>query len=323
MKLAFKSGFLKKATGFRELSIILIILAIGVGLTLTSPHFLSVKNFKAIAIALSTDSIIVIGMTLVLISGGIDLSVGSIMGLSGIVAAKLWQTYGFNVWVAALFGLLVAVIIGLVNGLFIGKIGVNPFITTLATMGMARGLCYIITKGAPISVFTMPESFRLMGTGEIGGILSVLVLIMIVIAVISDFTLRRSTIARKVFYIGSNEKAAIFSGINAQKVKMGVYVASAALAGLAGLLYIARFGVAPATTGEPTALITISGAVIGGASMLGGEGTIFGSILGIVLMNFISNGLVMLNVSTNYTQFFTGLVLIVAVTIDFLTHKNK
>lgn len=317
-----KNGLLKKVTSFRELTIILIIFTIGCTLTIMSPHFLSISNFKAIALALSTDSIIVIGMTLVLISGGIDLSVGSVMGIAGIVTARLWQTYHMNVWVAAIIGLSVAILVGFVNGFLIGKVGVNPFITTLATMGMCRGLDYVITNGTPISVTTMSPSFRVLGIGLIGNILPVLVLIMITIAIICDYTLRRSSIARQVFYIGSNEKAANLSGINAKKVKMGVYVVSSALAGLAGILTIARFGVAPATTGEPTALITISGAVIGGASMLGGEGTVLGSILGIVLMNFISNGIVMLNISVNWTQFVTGFVLMLAVTIDYLTHKD-
>ena len=316
------SGLLKKLTSFRELTIILIILVIGFALTMMSQHFLSISNFKAIALALSTDSIIVIGMTLVLISGGIDLSVGSVMGLAGIVTARMWQTYGINVWLAALIGLSVAVLVGFVNGILIGKIGVNPFITTLATMGMCRGLDYVITNGTPISVTTMSPSFRMLGTGLIGNVLPALVLIMLIIAIVSDYTLRRSSIARQVFYIGSNEKAAILSGINAPRVKIGVYVVASALAGIAGILTIARFGVAPATTGEPTALITISGAVIGGASMLGGEGTVLGSILGIVLMNFISNGIVMLNISVNWTQFVTGFVLMLAVTIDYLTHKD-
>lgn len=316
-------SLLKKAAGFRELTIILIILAIGIGLSIGSPHFLSISNFKAMALGLATDAIIVIGMTLVLISGGIDLSVGSVMGLAGIVTARLWQTYHVDVVIAALIGFTIAVLVGLLNGFFIGKVGVNPFIVTLATMGMGRGLDYVITNGTPISVTTMPVAFRTLGTGLIFEILPVLVLIMLIIAIISDYTLRRSSVARKVFYIGSNEKAAILSGINAQNVKMGVYAVSAALAGLAGILSVARFGVAPATTGEPAAMMTISGAVIGGASMLGGEGTILGSILGIVLMNFIANGIVMLNISVNWTQFVTGSVLMIAVTIDYLTHKDK
>lgn len=317
------SGILKRIAGFRELTIILIILGIGAGLSIASPHFLSVNNFKAIALALSTDSIIVIGMTLVLISGGIDLSVGSVMGLAGIVTARLWQTYHLNIVAAVLIGLSIAVFVGFLNGLFIGRVGVNPFIVTMATMGMCRGLDYVITNGTPISVTNMPAAFRTLGTGLILDILPVLVLIMLIIAVISDYTLRRSSIARKVFYIGSNEKAAVLSGINAQNVKMGVYIVSSALAGIAGILTIARFGVAPATTGEPTAMMTISGAVIGGASMLGGEGTVLGSILGIVLMNFIANGIVMLNISVNWTQFVTGAVLMIAVTIDYLIHKDK
>lgn len=317
-----EKSLLRRIASFRELTIILIILTIGIGLTITSPFFLSISNFKAMALALATDSIVVIGMTLVLISGGIDLSVGSVMGLSGIIAARLWQTYQVNVWLAAGIGLTAAVFVGFVNGFLIGKVGVNPFITTLATMGMCRGLDYVITNGTPISVTSMDPAFRVLGVGLIGNVLPVLVLIMLVIAIISDYTLRRSSVARKVFYIGSNEKAANLSGINAKKVKMSVYVLSSALAGFAGILTIARFGVAPATTGEPTALMTISGAVIGGASMLGGEGTVLGSILGIVLMNFISNGIVMLNISVNWTQFVTGFVLMLAVTIDYLTHRD-
>jgi ribose transport system permease protein len=210
----------------------------------------------------------------------------------------------------------------LINGYFIGKVGLNPLITTLGMMGIARGAAYVVTQGSPISLFGVPKSFEFIGSGRMAGI-PVIVIFFIIIAAIGDFLMRRSEPMRKVFYTGSNEKAALLSGINTGNVKMGVYLLTALLAACAGILSLARFTVATPTAGIGAELRVISAAVIGGASLSGGEGTILGAVLGVILLNIINNGLILMNVSVYWQDLIGGAILLVAVTVDLLTHRKK
>jgi len=311
----------EKFKNIRELSILVIIIAFSFILKFLTPYFLTYDNLKTVAIGLSADGIIAIGMTIALISGGFDLSVGSVMALSGVTTATLYAG-GFNIWLAVLIGLLISALCGLVNGYFIGKIGLNPFITTLGMMGIARGIAYVITEGAYISLYDVSNIFSSLGGGDIFTI-PFIVLIFIIIACFADFSLRKSSLLRKVFYTGSNEEAAILSGINTQKVKLYVFVLTAILAGIAGILTLSRFQVATPTAGTGAELRVISAAVIGGASLKGGEGSIFGAVLGVILLNIINNALILLNVSVYSQELVNGVVLIYAVTLDYLSHKSK
>lgn len=311
----------EKFKNIRELSILVIIIAFSFILKFLTPYFLTYDNLKTVAIGLSADGIIAIGMTIALISGGFDLSVGSVMALSGVTTATLYAG-GFNIWLAVLIGLLISALCGLVNGYFIGKIGLNPFITTLGMMGIARGIAYVITEGAYISLYDVSNIFSSLGGGDIFTI-PFIVLIFIIIACFADFSLRKSSPLRKVFYTGSNEEAAILSGINTQKVKLYVFVSTAILAGIAGILTLSRFQVATPTAGTGAELRVISAAVIGGASLKGGEGSIFGAVLGVILLNIINNALILLNVSVYSQELVNGVVLISAVTLDYLSHKSK
>jgi len=311
----------EKFKNIRELSILVIIIVFSLMLKLLTPYFLTYDNLKTVAIGLSADGIIAIGMTIALISGGFDLSVGSVMAVSGVTTATLYAG-GLNIWLAVLIGLMMSSLCGLINGYFIGKIGLNPFITTLGMMGIARGIAYFITEGAYISLYHVPKTFLSLGGGDIFSI-PYIVLIFIIIACFADFSLRKSSPLRKVFYTGSNEEAAILSGINTQKVKLFVFVLTAFLAGIAGILTLSRFQVATPSTGTGAELRVISAAVIGGASLKGGEGTIFGTVLGVILLNIINNSLILLNVSVYGQELVNGIVLITAVTLDYLSHRNK
>jgi len=315
------NNLFEKFKNIRELSILVIIIIFSFILRFLTPYFLTYNNLKTVAIGLSADGIIAIGMTIALISGGFDLSVGSVMALSGVTTATLYAG-GFNIWLAVLIGLLISALCGLVNGYFIGKVGLNPFITTLGMMGIARGVAYIITEGAYISLYDVSNIFSSLGGGDIFSI-PYIVLIFIMIACFADFSLRKSSPLRKVFYTGSNEEAAILSGINTQKVKLYVFVLTAILAGIAGILTLSRFQVATPTAGTGAELRVISAAVIGGASLKGGEGTIFGAVLGVILRNIINNALILLNVSVYSQELVNGVVLISAVTLDYLSHKSK
>lgn len=306
---------------FREASITLIIIVVSIIITFLNPVFLSRSNLITTAIGLSADGIIVIGMAVVLVSGAFDLSVGAVMALASVTAGGLYLL-GINIWLAAGVALLLGIFCGMANGYLIGKVGLNPFITTLAVMGMARGASYILTQGSPLSVGKLPESFKFIGAGRLFGIPSI-VIIFIILAIITDFMMRRSEPLRKVFYIGGNEKAAALSGINVSRVKMFIFIMTASLASIAGILTLSRFNVATPTTGVGAELRAISGAVIGGVSLSGGEGTVLGAVLGVMLINIINNALVLLNVSVYWQDFVGGFILLLAVTIDYLGTQRR
>jgi ribose transport system permease protein len=319
-KLAFKK-VVSGIKGFREATILLTIVMFSVIISLLAPNFLTVDNLKTTAIGMSADGIIAIGMTVALVSGGFDLSVGSIMGVSSVIAGVLYLA-GVNIWLGCLIAVAACLALGLFDGLFIGKVGVNPFIITLGMMQMARGIAYVMTTGSPQSLASVPESFSFIGQKDVLG-LPFIVLVFILLAIAGDILMRKSAPFRKVFYIGSNEKAASLSGINVSKTKTGVYMMTAFLASISGLLTLSRFGVATPTAGQGTEMRVISAAVIGGASLSGGEGTILGAVLGIILLNLINNALVLLKVSVYWQQLISGLILIVAVTIDYMSHRKK
>ena len=319
-----ESAFIRafnKVKGFREATIMLTIVMFSIILSLMAPNFFTVDNLRTTAIGMSADGIIAIGMTVALVSGGFDLSVGSIMGVSSVIAGGLYLA-GVNIWVGCLIAVLISLLLGLFDGLLIGKVGINPFIITLGMMQMARGIAYVLTTGSPQSLASVPESFRFLGQEGVLG-LPFIVLVFMLFAIAGDILMRKSSPFRKVFYIGSNEKAASLSGINVSKTKLGVYMLTAFLSSISGLLTLSRFGVATPTAGQGTELRVISAAIIGGASLSGGEGTILGAVLGIILLNLINNALVLLKVSVYWQQLISGLILIAAVTIDHLTHRKN
>ncbi|MCM8711184.1 ABC transporter permease [Clostridium sp. SYSU_GA19001] len=313
----------KKINSFREATIITIIIVLSFAISLFSPHFLTKDNIMSTIIGFSADGIITVGMTVALVSGGFDFSAGSVMALSGVTAGALYIN-GINIWLACFIALIVGTLCGLLNGFFIGKVGLNPFITTLAVMGIARGGAFVLTQGYPISIFGVPKSFEFLGQGKVLGF-PFIVFVFLLITIIGDFMMRKSEILRKVFYTGSNEKAAILSGINITKVKIQVYVLVAFLASIAGILSMARFTVATPAGGLDTdvSMRSILAAIIGGASLSGGEGTILGSFLGLVLVNLINNGLVLLNVPVYWQDLINGIILITAVTLDYISHQNR
>lgn len=316
-------GVLKKVFAFRETPVVMVIILLSVILWIANPVFLSPANLSATSLGLAGDGILSIGMTLILITGGIDLSVGSILGVSMMTAAALFTKLNIDPWIGAIAALVVGGIVGLINGLLIGKLKLSPLISTLGMMSVARGITFVISKGSPLSLSGANESFRVLGSGSIGSYFPVFVLIFIVLAIIADIMVRRSAIIRKLFYTGSNEKAAILSGLNTSKIKVFTYLVAGILGAVAGVLTLSRFNVAVPNTGTGAELRVIAACVIGGASLNGGEGTILGSVLGVILMNVISNGLVLLNVSIYYQDLAIGLILLVAVTIDQMIHSKK
>ena len=314
-------SFLTKAFAFREFSLFIIIILFSMLLSFLTPHFLTIANLSTTAIGLAADGIIAVGMTVALVLGGFDLSVGSVMALSGVVAGSLYLA-GVNIWIAALAALLLGMFCGLINGYFIGRVGLNPFITTLGMMSIARGGSYVLTKGSPLSLAGISKSFKFIGGGKLLGF-PVMVLIYLLIVIIMDFALRRSAVMRQVFYVGSNEKAASLSGINVAKVKTGVFFLTGTLASITGILTLSRFTVAAPNAGMSAEMRAIAACVIGGASLSGGEGTILGSVLGVILLALVNNALILLNVSVYWQDLITGMILIAAVLLDFITHRSS
>lgn len=309
-------------TSFREATIVFIIIIISFILSILSTHFLTKDNLVSIAVGLAGDGIIAVGMTIALVSGGFDFSVGSVVALSGVIVGALYFV-GINIWIACIIAILAGMLCGFINGFFIGKVGINPFIATLSVMGIARGVAYVLTEGNSISLFSVPDSFGFIGHGKLFGIPFV-VIVFILVALIGDFMMRKSELLRKVLYTGSNEKAAIMSGINTTKVKIYVYILVGTLASITGILIAARFNVATPNLalGVDVSIISISAAVIGGASLSGGQGTIFGTVLGLILLNLINNGIIILNIPIYWQDFVNGTILIAAVTLDCLSRKN-
>ncbi len=304
----------------REFMILYIIVLGIIGLTYAKPEFLSKPSLAAVMLSLTAQSIIAIGMTILLVSGTFDLSVGSTFALAGTVTA-IWLRSGMPAPMAIGFGLAIGILIGLVNGLIITELRINAFITTLGMMGLVRGLMMVVSGGRNIS--ELPASFNAFGQGElIPGVQNPIV-ISIVLIVVSDFLLRRSRFFRQSYYIGGNEAAAILSGINVKRVKVFNFALVGFLAALAGIIITARFGSASTTAGKGLELKVISAAIIGGASLKGGAGTILGSLLGAVLMSIIISSITLLGIDPNWVDFVIGAALLLAVMADATGRKAR
>ena len=305
----------------RETGLIAIIAILFIVMSFASPYFLTWDNMRAMAMAFAVEGIVVVGMTVLLISGGIDLSVGSVTALAMVIAGLLFLS-GVDPWVASALAIAASAAIGAFMGFFVTKIGLHHFIVSLAVMVIARGLCLLGTGGRPLGLYTLPPEFKFIGQGSIAGVPVVIILFVVFVA-LSDFVLRRTTLFRKVFYTGSNEKAAAYSGIRTKKVVFLTTTLCSALCGVAGVIYMARFGSAQPTFGVGMELNVIAAAVIGGASLKGGSGTILGAILGTVLLSVVSSSLALLNVSIYWQDIIRGSILLSAVTIDLYFTKRR
>jgi ribose transport system permease protein len=309
----------RRLTEFRELAMIGILGVSVLVMSQLSENFLTIGNLRAVLIGLVPAAIIAIGMSVLLASGGFDLSVAAVMALCGTVAA--WLTvHGVGVAGSIVLTLLLGVGIGSVNGALVTFLRVNPLVATLGTLSIARGLALVMTEGYNIS--DLPSSFVQLGEGDHLG-LPWMVWIMLGLVVLGDLALRHTRFLRQVYYIGGNERAARLSGIRVDALRVFTYMLSGALAALAGVLLAARLSTAVPTAGEGLELQVIAAAVIGGASLAGGEGTVLGAVLGVVFLSLISNALTLLSVSIFWQQVTTGIVLIVAVSLDMLLRRRQ
>lgn len=295
-----------------ETSLLFILLAFGVVLTILSPYFLTFDNLVNVIMQISVTGITAIGMTYVMLSGGIDLSVGATLALSAVVAANFAKAGHPALFVIGV-GLSIGLGIGLINGFAITKLRVPPLITTLAMLSIVRGIQLIYSRA--VTIFGFRDDFSFLGQGSIGP-LPVPVIIVIVFYLVAWFVLTRTAFGRKVYAVGGNERAANIVGIRVDRIKISVYVLSAVLASFAGLVLISRLDSAPAIIGTNLELETIAAVVIGGTSLNGGKGSIWGTLIGVAILGLIANALNLLNVSPYYTQLVQGLVIFIAVAID-------
>jgi ribose transport system permease protein len=247
--------------------------------------------------------------------------VGSVVCLAMVITGKLFLL-GLDPWTAGVLAIACSALIGAMIGGCVTGIGLSHFIASLAFMVIVRGLCLALTQGTPQSLFSLPPEFKFIGQGSLGGIPAVILIFALIVAA-SDLALRRATVLRKVFYTGSNEKAALYSGIRTGRVKFWVTVLCSAMAGLAGVIYTARFGAATPTFGVGMELSVIAAVVIGGASLKGGSGTVLGAVLGLALLSVVTSSLILLDVSPYWQDVIKGLILLVAVTVDHLMNVRK
>jgi ribose transport system permease protein len=303
----------------REATLAVLILIIVLVMSQATPYFLTMANFRAMAIGLAPTAIIAIGMTILLVSGGFDLSVGSVLALCS-TAVALMIASGLPISVSVLGALLIGAVIGLVNGLIVTRLGVNPLVATLGTMSVARGVALVLTEG--FSVSNLPAAFGYIGSTNWLG-LPVIVWITLVLVVLGDLALRHARYLRQAYYIGGNEKAARLSGIPVDFVRCTAYVLTALLAALAGILLASRLMSGTPTAGAALELQVLAAAVIGGASLRGGEGTVLGSFFGVIFVALINNAMTMLEVSIYWQMIVTGCVLIAAVAIDMLLRRRR
>jgi ribose transport system permease protein len=283
-------------------------------LSILSPYFFSVNNFLDILLAVAVIGIISIGETMVIVSGGLDLSVGAVVALVGVVIAQAQPVTGMGGAVA--LGLLVGVIFGLINGLAVTSIGINPLITTLATLSLARGLAFVLSGGLTQPV--LDESFGFWGRGFVFGIVPVPVVILLVLLVASHFVFRYSTFGRALYAIGGNPQASRLAGLAVKRVQRLVYLVCAIGAALGGILLTSELGAGAPQAATGIELSVIAALILGGTSLAGGKGTIAGTFLGVLIMGTLNNGLVLLNVSAYYQEVARGLVLLGAVAMDQL-----
>lgn len=314
------SALSKPAEVVRRLSVLGILLLICLVFALGSNEFLTASNLLNVALQTSIIAIVAIGMTFVILTAGIDLSVGSLMALCGAVAAGIAVRQGMDTYLSISIALGVGLILGAVNGLMIVRGGIPPFVATLSMLAIARGLTLVYTEGRPIA--GLDERFIYWGTGQVWGI-PIPVIIMIVIAVIAHIVTRYTPFGLHVYSTGGNEETTRLAGISPDRIKLAVYMISGVLAALGGVLLTARLWSAQPNAAAGWELDAIAAPVLGGTSLFGGVGSIGGTVIGAFIIGVLSNGLNLMGVPSYYQQVIKGLVLILAVTVDLINKRRR
>jgi ribose transport system permease protein len=304
----------------RRYSVLLILLAIGLIFTLGSDRFLTPSNLMNIALQTSIIAIVAIGMTFVMLTAGIDLSVGSVVALCGALAAGLAVKQELGTYVGIGLALAAGATVGLVSGLLVVKGKMPPFVATLSTLAIARGLTLVYTQGRPIA--GIDERFIALGSGETLGIANP-VIIMVIIFVIAFIVLRSTRFGNYVYATGGNEEVSRLAGIRTSTVKLSVYMISGVLAAVGGVLLVGRLWSAQPNAAVGLELDAIAAPVLGGVSLFGGVGSVAGAVVGAFILGILSNGLNLMGVPSFWQQVIKGVVLILAVMLDVATKRRR
>lgn len=301
-----------------EISILIVLIVLCIGLSFASPHFLTAKNIVNVMRQFSLIAILAVGEGLIILSGGIDLSVGSLVGLTACFGAYVARAgAGPEVTLLSILGIGAAA--GLVNGFFVTKVGIPPFITTLGMMSIAKGISFNITKGVPLHY---SETWISVFGGGYIGLVPVSVIVMIAIVIFGFIFANNTVPGRSVYAIGNSEKAAKISGIRTDRIKIIVYIITGVLAGVCGLILMGQLAGSDSFYGNGYELNVIAAAVIGGISLSGGEGSLLGVIVGAALMGILTNAFVLLAVPGYWQTVVIGIVIISAVAVDSLRRKK-
>ncbi|WP_034344230.1 ABC transporter permease [Deinococcus misasensis] len=307
---------------------LLVLVLMVVLFSIFRPAFGTFDNLMLIGLAASVVAIVAAGQTFVILTGGIDLSVGSVVGLSGVIAAGLMKgSFGYasqsftplNPWLAILVGILLGAFVGFLHGILITRLKLPPFIVTLGTLSALKGLALTLTSGSPIQ--GLPETIKWISDGTVLRV-PVPTLIALSVFALCALTLKYTRFGRYVYAIGGNEEAVKLTGIHADRVKIGVYMLSSVLSALAGMILISRLDSGIFTNGVGYELTAITGVVIGGTSLAGGLGSIWGSLVGVLIMAVVNNALVHFSVNPLLNEVVIGCLIVLAVTLDRLRHKN-
>lgn len=316
----FKSGFIKY---FKDnIGIIIALIAMCIFLVIfpvTRNTFMTQKNIFNILRQNSTNLFLATGMSMVIILGGIDLSVGSVIALSGCIAAGCVVKLGLPEVVGFAAALLVGAAVGMFNGLVISKTDIPPFIVTLASMNITKGIVLVYTEGAPIRCMT--DAFKFPGAGYIGPV-PMAVILMVIIYIIAALIMNKTQLGRHMYAVGGNPQAAKFSGIHVSKVKFLIYTYTGIMAGLAGIVTASRMYSGQPTSGNGAEMDAIASVVIGGTSMSGGSGRLGGTLIGVLIIGVLNNGLNLMGVNSNWQYIVKGLVILLAVYVDFIRNRK-
>jgi ribose transport system permease protein len=316
-------GALKKVTSiikFKEANILVALIVLCLFFYFMNNVFFTSANLQIISRWMSNFALLGIGETLVIITGGIDLSLGSMVAFTNMLVAYLMVDMGLPIWLSIVIVLLVSCLIGLFHGVFVTKLRVPAFIITLGTLMWARGLASYIKRGWIIS--GLPESFFFIGQGEVLGV-PFQFLVLIVIALIVAFVLRFTALGRYIFAVGGNIEAARLSGVHIDRVRIFCYMTSSFIAGITGIIIASRLSEGNPATGGSWELWAIAASVIGGTSLFGGRGTILGTVIGASIMGVVVNGMVLTRVSSYLQDVVLGIILIIAVTYDTVRRRKE
>ena len=315
-----RAALLSRFWSWEASGVMVALVALVLALSLATDNFLSAYNLSVVVRQAAFVGLVALGQTLVLLVGGIDLSVGAGAGLSSIVGAIALTQWGVPPWMVIPFTMAFGFALGAINGVFVAWLRLNPFIVTLATWEIFAGLTLVITKGYPIR--PLGESFTIYGKGEPFGI-PVPVLIFVAVALILIWMLTQTRFGRNIFAVGGNRDAAILAGIPARRVEFVAFGLSGMLASIAGILFASRMDAAQPSVGEGWLMGAITAAILGGTSLRGGQGSIVGTVMGALLLTVLANGTVLMNVSGFWQRVIVGAVVLIAVLVDLLRRRSN